>query len=74
MFNSYKVKLPFDCFVNVWATCEIFLGKSLTAPLWQKIARTPMKGCTIGCQADLVSFETKSPVVRQVLTFNSCCF
>ena len=31
-----------DSFVKIWATCEIFLGKWFTAPLWQKISRTPM--------------------------------
>ena len=31
-----------DCFVKIWATCDNFLGKWFTAPLWQKIARTPM--------------------------------
>ena len=30
-----------DCFVKIWATCDNFLGKWFTAPLWQKIARTP---------------------------------
>ena len=36
---------PSDSFVNIWETCEIFLGKWFTAPpppAWQKISRTPM--------------------------------
>ena len=32
----------FDSFIKIWATCEIFLGKWFTAPLWQKNSRTPM--------------------------------
>ena len=37
----------FDCFVNIWATCKIFLGKWFTVPHpppppLPKIARTPM--------------------------------
>ena len=35
----------FDSFIKICATCEIFLGKWLTAPSWQKISRTPMRGC-----------------------------
>ena len=35
-------QFPFDCFVKIWATCKNFLGKWITAPPWQKIARTPM--------------------------------
>ena len=40
----------FDSFVIIWATCEIFLGKWVTAPSpppppLQKISRTPMVFC-----------------------------
>ena len=37
---------PFDCFLNIWATCENFLGKWFTQmvyPPGQKNARTPIK-------------------------------
>ena len=38
----HRPSFLFNCFVKIWATCKNVLGKWFTAPLWQKIARTPM--------------------------------